>query len=164
MGRICKLRIGEITARYWLEADEPAREITVPEIFVDEQPLSERMGIERGLAFMNCDFIYDDPEVLRQAIARYTGKEAPFNQFGSGRIVLYRCHCGCDLCGVISFSLVEEGELILWRDLSHETGEGVEDASTIERDYGFKFIEEIAFDKAQYLAEFERYGQMRGLK
>jgi hypothetical protein len=160
--KIWKFRIGEITARYWLKAEEPPHEMTVPEIFVDERPLSEKIRIGRGLAYSNCDFSYDNPEILSAAIDRYTGKRSPSNQFGSKRIVLYRCHCGVDYCGVVSFSLVEEEYFIVWRNLSRESEDGVEDAAALQLD-GVQFIEELRFEKAQYFAEFERYRRLRGV-
>jgi hypothetical protein len=95
-------------------------------------------------------------------IDRYTGKRSPSNQFGSQRIVLYRCHCGMDYCGVVSFSLVEEEYFIVWRDLSRESEDGVEDAAALQLD-GVQFIEELRFEKAQYFAEFERYRRLRGV-
>lgn len=164
MSNIHQFDIGEITARYWLKADEPAHELTVPEIFVDGQALSGMIGVERDLAFINCDFTSDDPNVIRSAIAQYTGQAAPCNQFGSPRIVLYRCHCGSDYCGVISFSLVEKGGLILWRNLSYKTETGIIDTGVVEQAYDIRFIEEMAFNKVQYLAEFKRYRQTRGPK
>lgn len=163
MGEIHTFGIGEATATYRLKGDEPAREAAVPEFFVDGRALPELIGVERDLAFIGCDFCSDDPEALSSAVARYTGGAPPRNQFGSPRVVLYRCHCGSDYCGVISFSLVIEEGLVRWRGLSYEGDDGVAEARDAEQVCSIRPVGEIVFDKAQYLAEFDRYRRLRGL-
>jgi len=45
-------------------------------------------------------------EDARQGVNRFVGEllggEVPQNQFGTGRLVLFGCHCGCDYCGAVS--------------------------------------------------------------
>lgn len=42
------------------------------------------------------------------------------NQLGSGRLVLYRCHCGDDNCGVISCRIERSEDRVRWSDVRFE--------------------------------------------
>jgi hypothetical protein len=48
------------------------------------------------------------------------GLAEPANQFASGRLVLYGCHCGCDYCGVVSCMAKREHGKLIWSDIRGE--------------------------------------------
>jgi hypothetical protein len=84
-------------------------------------------------------------EDARQGVNRFVdellGEEVPQNQFGTGRLVLFGCHCGCDYCGVISCEVLKQGDSLLWRNIGHE-----DDTSIAQR------IDLVVFDFHQYSA------------
>jgi hypothetical protein len=84
---------------------------------------------------------------------------------GSARIALYRCHCGADYCGVISFALLQHDGHVTWRTIAYESNEGIVAEQEVRASglENYRSIDEILFGKGQYLTEFERYGQARGL-
>lgn len=98
--------------------------------------------------FGNTCFDYDG-EFKQLEIGALLGKGEPSNQFGSGRFILFRCHCGCDYCGVISCSIERKGDTITWRDIGYEN-----DSDDIEYP---KRIEAYSFRIAEYEAEVSRY-------
>ena len=72
--------------------------------FVDGIGLDKILGVDRlsDMRFSNFDFDvfevektkfpqYNRLEIIKRAIDIYTGIEKPFNQFGTDRVVLYRC-------------------------------------------------------------------------
>ncbi len=151
------------------------------DFFIDGKALSKLLNIDRfDLAF--CDFDldsfevdkskfpnYDRTKINQRAISRFLGNaQPPFNQFETNRIVLYRCHCGVDYCGIISFLLDKEEDLIIWKEITYEN-EGfiyIENKSYENDDFnykeeieskGIKPIKEFRFDKNQYELEFEKY-------
>ena len=165
MKHLRTITMGEAWAEYRLESDGPVRKTQVPEIFIDAQPLAQLLGVERNLRFYECVVGNKIQAVAESAIRQYTGDAPPLNQFGSPRIVLYRCHCGADYCGVISFSLLQHENRVTWRAINYESDAGIvaeQDvrASGLEN---YRAIDEISFDADQYMAEFERYRQLRGL-
>ena len=110
------------------------------DFFVDTVQLSKTLGVDRlqdmQYASFDLDIFevdaerfpsYNRLEVIKQALKAFLGMEKPQNQWGSDRIVLYRCHCGCDYCGVISFAILLTHEYVYWSDLrlegEHENGE-----------------------------------------
>lgn len=95
---------------------------------------------------------YDRKKINKRAVYVFLGKEKASNQFGSDRIVLYRCHCGCDYCGVISFELQIEADLIIWKDIRYEEEDGL---GSLDRK--INVIKELRFDRAAYQLEFEKY-------
>ena len=80
--------------------------LAVTEFMVDGQPLSGLLGVARDLGNCDCDLSLGLqralPAVTQRGLQALLALVAPFNQLGSDRTVLYRCHCGCDECGVIS--------------------------------------------------------------
>lgn len=80
--------------------------LAVTEFMVDGQPLSGLLGVARDLGNCDCDLSLglqrNLPAVTQRGLQALLALAPPFNQLGSDRTVLYRCHCGCDECGVIS--------------------------------------------------------------
>jgi len=140
-----------------IKIDKKAYNQYAAEFFIDDKPLSEILGIDRNsLAFIDNDinsFYYKKKQqsksIVKDYIEQCIGKKNPFNQFNSNRLVLYRCHCGCDYCGVISCRLNIKENIVIWEDVRYEN-EDNDDAMKI------KNINDISFEKKQYMSEFEK--------
>lgn len=137
------------------------------DFFIDGKALSELLNISRfDLAY--CDFDldilevdtskfpnYDRTTLNKNAVSWFLGNNQPDNQFGTNRIVLYRCHCGSDYCGVVSFMLDKRDDLVVWKDITYENDD-FEDEKEI-KSRGIQPITELRFDRKQYELEFENY-------
>jgi hypothetical protein len=78
-------------------------------------------------------------------IQELLGAKTAQNQFGTNRLVLFGCHCGCDYCGIISCEIIRNGDIIEWRDIRLEE----------QGDFGpikDLRIESFKFDFSQYAA------------
>ena len=88
------------------EGSTGVQTLAITEFMVDGQPLSELLGVARDLGNCDCELSLGLqrvlPAVTRRGLQALLALAPPFNQLGSDRTVLYRCHCGCDDCGVIS--------------------------------------------------------------
>ena len=103
--------------------------VTLSDFIVDGISLSEKFDLDAWTA-STC--FEDMIEVKSREIKALLGSATPNNQWGSGRFVLYRCHCGCDYCGVISCEIVKEGECIHWKDVGYEGDDEPEVSQHIE--------------------------------
>jgi|GEM_PF-1263431 len=161
MDAVRRLRIGSVAFEYTIEARD--YRIEIGEIFIDERPLAHWLGYVRHLGNCHTDI---DPRTpaKRRAAARaiHLGLEPADNQNESGRLVLYRCHCGCDYCGVVSCELKFDGDHVVWDRLTYENDEG----PMLERDPHEDPLDSLfppngpqrfVFDRAQYQAELERH-------
>lgn len=153
-----RLRIGRNFARD--EIDGIAQQWEVGEFFIDERPLCEWLGIGRDLWQYGTDFDPNSPEPIRlRAVEAFLRRAEAHNQFGSGRLVLYRCHCGCDYCGVISCHLKVGDDHVIWQDVTFEddvgpaSGHNAPDSSLPALTPVARFV----FDRVQYEQELERY-------
>lgn len=138
------------------------------DFFIDDKPLSMLLNIDRfDLTYHDFDLDiietvnekfpdYDRRKNNRNASSWFLGNDEPMNQFGSNRIVLYRCHCGCDYCGVISFVLEKGNDHIIWKDITYENDD-FEDEKDVLKRTGLKPISELKFDRKKYELEFEKY-------
>ncbi|WP_378174045.1 hypothetical protein [Aquimarina sp. SS2-1] len=137
------------------------------DFFIDGKALSELLNINRfDLAY--CDFDldilemdtdkfpkYDRAKVNKNAVAQFLGINQPSNQFDTTRIVLYRCHCGSDYCGVISCNLVKQDDVIIWKGITYENDDFEYDKEIANS--GIKPITELKFARREYELEFENY-------
>lgn len=131
----------------------------VVEFFIDKKPLSERLGIDRrSLKFIQSEFDCKE-EYRKDAESLFLGTAESLNQFGTGRLVLYRCHCGSDYCGVISCKLVIEDHSVRWENIGYEKDERfpVKTRGTKE-DLGFilKEVPDLCFERTAYTTAVER--------
>lgn len=136
------------------------------DFFIDRKPLSECLHIDRfDLAY--CDFDldihqvdkdklpnYNRKKINKDAVSCFLGHTKPMNQFGTDRIVIYRCHCGSDYCGVVSFTLRIEDELIIWENISYENELEYEEGQI---NLGIEPIKKLKFDRVMYELEFKEY-------
>jgi len=137
------------------------------DFFINQKQLSKLLGIDRlDMAYYSFDLDYyevdkerfpnyDRKKVVKNAVSCFLGNNKPMNQFGTNRIVLYRCHCGCDYCGVISFVLHVENDVIIWKDITYEDDDFEFEEELKRRD--INSIKELKFDKREYLLEFETH-------
>lgn len=136
------------------------------DFFIDGVQLSKYLGFDRlsDLAFSSFDLDnivvdrekfpnYNRKNIIDNKIDEFTGLKVPFNQFGTERIVLYRCHCGCDYCGVISCELSMNGDFVYWKDVRYETEDDDEQEYT-------KRIEILKFEKENYFQIFKEYKKL----
>jgi len=122
------------------------------DFFIDKIQLSELLGFERleNMEFCNFDLDSNRKKVIERSIKGFLGTEPPFNQFETERIVLYRCHCGCDYCGVISCKIRIEEEFVFWEDLRYENDDKE------EHEY-VKMIDILKFKRKEYFDAFTNY-------
>lgn len=145
------LRLALVPFSY--RAGEQVETIQIAEFLIDDKPLTEWLGIERDLG--NCDTDLNkssyDTEMAQRFYQQLTGGLVPSNQFGTDRVVLYRCHCGCDYCGVVSCEIVVQEDTVIWRGVGYEhdvlaSGEPWQDRRL-----------EFMFDKVAYCTEITRF-------
>ncbi|MGB4774955.1 MAG: hypothetical protein WBP45_07285 [Daejeonella sp.] len=154
-----KLSFEKTAIKYQINEEE--RETLLTEFLIDHKPLSEIIGIERSLCFYETEFDYSKDR-KSMAIKQFMGEFKPINQFTSDRIILYRCHCGCDYCGVISFRLVIENNIVIWKDIAYEDSDGFGNNSQegLENEERITTkITELSFDKKDYFAELIQIGK-----
>ena len=133
------------------------------DFFIDEIELDKTLGINRLTDMRFCDFDldifnsdklkftdYERKTIVRKKINELIGIEKPFNQFQTDRVVLYRCHCGCDYCGIISFVIEFSNDYIFWKNIRFEL-----DDETETKDV--KSIEKLQFNKKQYSEELNKF-------
>src|SRR3979411_3119056 len=97
-------------------------ELRLWDFVIDGRPLAEHLGLSRcGLDLCGSPLEWAGYARYRAAMDAYarqiTGAAPGCNQFGSGRVVLYGCHCGCDYCGVISTRVERSGGVVRWLDV-----------------------------------------------
>lgn len=146
------LRIGRAVARDRI--GDALQQWDVVEFFIDERPLCEWLGIGRDLWHYGTEL--DAGALYERGLARMLGREPAENQLGSGRLVLYRCHCGSDYCGVISCRLSVEDERVLWQDVSFEDSDGVRGTGNEDLP-SLTPVARFVFDRAQYESELTRH-------
>src|SRR5262249_19767809 len=87
------------------------------EFLVDDFGVSEILGFANDRPWFGSTCFESSGSALEGAIAQLLGLSPSYNQFGTGRFVLYRCHCGCDYCGVISFQIIRSDTKVIWEDV-----------------------------------------------
>jgi hypothetical protein len=105
--------------------DGSAYELRLWDFLIDDRPLAEHLGLSRaGLALCGSSLEGKDRATVTGYAEQLLGAAPGGNQFESGRVVLYRCHCGCDYCGVISARVVRESGSIRWIEVGYEDDGG----------------------------------------
>lgn len=163
-----RLRIGRTVVD--CDIDGVPRQVEAAELFIDERPLAHWLGLTRDLGNSDTDLDRALPPALAEGgRAAFLGLQPAHNQFGSGRLVLYRCHCGCDYCGVISCILELDRDHVVWRQVTREDDDGpmpgpipgengAAAATSASAPAGpLRFV----FERSQYELELERHFQER---
>lgn len=118
---------------------------------VSGQPLSEILHTKQSDMIsmfgwgINTDY---EKRVIKEFL-----KQEP-SELETGRTVIYGCsECGDIGCGAITAEIVDQGDMIIWKDFGYEnnySGFDLED---------YKHISPFVFDKKEYLSEFEKIVQ-----
>jgi hypothetical protein len=90
------------------------------EFLIDGNGLGTFFGFEQNRPWFGQTCFETPPVDCQDHLAALQGLRAPRNQFGTNRFVLYRCHCGCDYCGVISCEIRRDEGTVIWRDVRYE--------------------------------------------
>lgn len=106
-----------------------------------KEPFSRRLGLWDMHPWFGRT-VFDGNPPNAQRIAEFLGDVPATNQLGSGRLVLYGCHCGCDYCGVISCRLRRENGRVYWEDIHAEEFEVDDTVMTT--------MPQLVFDEKQY--------------
>jgi hypothetical protein len=127
------LHISVVTWRS-IDIEGRAVKLDLRDFLIDGRPLAEHLGVSRcGLDLCGSPLDFAGQARHRVAMADYaqqlTGAAPGHNQFGSGRVVLYGCHCGCDYCGVLSTRVERSEGLVHWLDVGHEGERGARGTS-----------------------------------
>ncbi len=96
-------------------APEPFR---LWDFFIDGVSLANQVGVGALNGLTSLEYLqFKNSEWVLQ---EFLGHVTPSNQFRTGRLVLYCCHCGCDYCGVISCILQKNNRVITWSNIRQE--------------------------------------------
>lgn len=107
--------------------------IKIGEFLIDEKPLCDWLGIERDLG--NCDTdLVGDKLYIGHFLRKLTGEAPPYNQLATPTVILYRCHCGCDDCGVVSAKIIITKTQVIWQNVGYEDDDDVEESEMDEFD------------------------------
>ncbi|MFH6992020.1 hypothetical protein [Flavobacterium sp. FlaQc-48] len=133
------------------------------DFFINDVQLSKLLNIDRlqdlRFSYFDLDLIeidklkfpqYDVLKFKKRAINIYLCNEKPNNQFETDRIVLYRCHCGSDYCGVISCEIDFDSDYFYWSDIRFE-----DDNNNTHPDT--KLIKMLKFKRKNYEAAFKNF-------
>ncbi len=115
-------RVDIVKRRYRYEIEGIERWQEQAEFVIDGHDLCIRLGIEGCRPWFGATRFEWNEELRRSEMLALQGLKESRNQFGSGRMVLYGCHCGCDYCGVISCTVERENGMVFWRDIRQEPG------------------------------------------
>lgn len=125
------------------------------DFIIDGIGLGQKFHFEASRPWFGRTYFEADHEAHEILISELCGKRLPKNQFGTNRLVLYLCHCGCDFCGVISCEILRYDNLVVWRDIRYETD--IEDGDDEEEPICDIVITELRFRANDYDREIKRY-------
>lgn len=128
------------------EADGKPQRCTQSEFVVDGRSLADFFDFSKERPWFGQTFFEEEGEAFEHERHAILGWVTPNNQLGSGRFILYRCHCGSAYCGVISCNIIVSDEHVRWLDIRYE------DDFLAENDL---VIQEYCFDKIQYRRAIE---------
>lgn len=126
------------------------------EFLIDDEPLAQHFKIWGNRPWFGRTGFDNDTDAIKRFARELLAELEPSNELESKRLVLYRCHCGSDYCGVISCQIIKENELIHWLDIREEVDEGDAEILTSVK------IEKISFDFKQYRESITAFLQNRG--
>jgi hypothetical protein len=105
---------------YPYEIDGNPHVLSQMDYWVDGVPLSILLGIDNPNGLVMQARLFPDVTDWRSRELELRGRATPCNQFGSGRLVLYCCHCGCHYCGVMSCVVTRKKKTLTWSDIRGE--------------------------------------------
>lgn len=139
---------------------------TVAEYYIGGKPLADILHIKRDLQFADTAFnmLFPLPEngisvqtqaSIEESIKQFVGEIAPMNQFNSQRLVLYRCHCGSDYCGIISCAVHFTDTTVTWSDIAFEIDDTIVQLYK-EYNIDLSHVDTFVFDRVQYNNTFSQ--------
>lgn len=133
--------------------DSGLDDIKIIEFFIDDKPLIEILDDCRHLGNISNDLDFCN---LSQSnyILQLLGKTSTMNGLGTNRVVLYRCHCACDHCGVFSTEIVIGKLTVQWKNIAWENEEY---QTTFDSAITFTFF------KPQYFKAIKQYCKASGI-
>lgn len=112
------------------------------EFIIDGIALSEYFSFKVNRPWFGATFMELDNAAWTNELNMFLGKTEANNQFNSNRFVLYRCHCGCDYCGVISCVIEKKHDVVYWKDIYFETDDTEVEGNVISQ-YTFNYTDYV---------------------
>lgn len=104
-----------------------------------------------------------DKLYIRHFLNKLTGKAPPYNQFATPTVVLYRCHCGCDYCGVVSAEIIINENSMIWQNVGYENENfdknNIDESELNDLDKWQLTRLNFTFNKDDYFKEIDRFYQ-----
>ena len=94
------LRIVQIQVEYDHPNKDERLHVFATDYEIDGKSLGDFFGIDSDRPWFGLTIFDYVPSILQAMLPEFLGQEPPQNQFESERLVLFRCHCGCELGGV----------------------------------------------------------------
>lgn len=85
----------------------------------------------------------------------------PNNHLNNGRFVLYRCHCGCDYCGVISCKITRTETSVKWTDIYFGDEDGRFEDEASDSDSVLINLTEFEFDINEYDKVIDQFSKLQ---
>jgi len=139
---------------YQLRGETQPEPIWQSEFVVNGRDLATLLDFLEERPWFGQTCFEQNPAARETAVPALRGLAPPHNQLGSGRFVLYGCHCGSDFCGVISCAISRTDDEVVWSDIRFEEEPGGGE----EIPYPAR-IPELRFAAAAYDADIAAYLQ-----
>jgi hypothetical protein len=126
---------------------------------IDGVGLGTRLAFEPNRPWIGETCFELQPGAFESEVDSLRGLRATWNQFGTGRFALYRCHCGCDYCGIFSCVIVRTETTVTWTDVRYEDGvieESESEGPDEEHPYPHK-IDTFSFDVTEYDSAIQQF-------
>src|SRR5438445_6911950 len=106
-----------VRRNYEYKVKDAAYSYAQTEFLVDGVGIGQRFAFESVRPWFGNTCFEMPADAGQYQLQALRGLREPQNQFGTNRFVLYRCHCGCDYCGVLSCRILRTAAAVVWRDL-----------------------------------------------
>jgi hypothetical protein len=123
-----------------------ARATALTDFVIDDEPLGRSLDLWTERPWFGRTGFDDTDENIGIFMQELVGARPARNQWGTNRLVLFRCHCGCDYCGIVSCDAAADEKFIRWRDIRGEEWP----ASTMV---------DLTFDRSQYVDAIEDFAR-----
>ena len=140
---------------YEVRGEVAAEPLVQTDFVVDGRTLAARFGFDAQRPWFGRTCFGDPPVQRDRALLALRGLAEPQTQLRSGRFVIYRCHRGCDYCGVISCLIERRDSTLVWRDLRFE--EKADEEEDTEPPLYPLVIDELVFELTDYEAAIAQH-------
>src|SRR5215470_14894235 len=132
---------------YMPPGDSIARVSAQTDFVIDGEPLGRSVDIWSERPWFGRTGFDDTEENIGIFMQELVGAKPARNQLGTNRLVLFRCHCGCDYCGVITCEIAADENFVRWSEIR---GEGWLVSAGMA---------ELMFDRTQYVNAIEEFAR-----